>query len=61
MDKKLISFQEQMSQLSLVELEEQLEQLQLQLGQMILNNDLLAHIAIVETLIEEKKGGVAGE
>lgn len=52
----IMQFKEELSSFSLEELESLKEKMRKEIGRMILDNDLISKVAIVDSLIEQKKG-----
>ena len=52
----IMQFKEELSSFSLEELESLKDKMRKEIGRMILANDLISKVAIVDSLIEQKKG-----
>lgn len=52
----IIQFKNELSSFSVEELESLKDKMRKEIGRMILNNDLISKVAIVDSLIEQKKG-----
>ena len=52
----IMQFKEELSNFSLEELESLKDKMRKEIGRMILDNDLISKVAIVDSLIEQKKG-----
>ena len=54
--KDIIQFKNELSSFSVEELESLKDKMRKEIGRMILDNDLISKVAIVDSLIEQKKG-----
>lgn len=52
----IIQFKNELSSFSVEELESLKDKMRKEIGKMILDNDLISKVAIVDSLIEQKKG-----
>ena len=52
----IIQFKNKLSSFSVEELESLKDKMRKEIGRMILDNDLISKVAIVDSLIEQKKG-----
>ena len=52
----IIQFKKELSSFSLQELESLKDKMRKEIGRMILDNDLISKVAIVDSLIQQKKG-----
>lgn len=52
----IIQFKNELSSFSIEELESLKDKMRKEIGRMILDNDLISKVAIVDSLIEQKKG-----
>lgn len=52
----IIQFKNELSSFSVEELESLKDKMRKEIGRMILDNDLISKVAIVDSLIEQKKG-----
>lgn len=52
----IIQFKKELSSFSLKELESLKDKMRKEIGRMILDNDLISKVAIVDSLIQQKKG-----
>ena len=52
----IIQFKDKLSSFSVEELESLKDKMRKEIGRMILDNDLITKVAIVDSLIEQKKG-----
>lgn len=52
----IIQFKNELSSFSVEELESLKDKMRKEIGRMILDNDLISKVAIIDSLIEQKKG-----